>query len=215
MEELRSTDALDKEIVADAKKKADRILAKAEESCASLLGGVDARVQEAKSQAEAATRSMLALYKKNINASLPLEKERYLVSYIHESVIEALNVYFESAGEDKRLQIVKGLVERSKKVLGTRPVNARVLGFEKEAALEMLKSVFGTQILSVETAGAGENADETVEGFAFHEGVILSTADSNSGAITCRLTLDEKVKDILDSWNFELSDALFGGRLPE
>ena len=47
MEELRSTEILDKEIEADARKKADRIVAKAESEAKSIIAGVDERVKKA------------------------------------------------------------------------------------------------------------------------------------------------------------------------
>ena len=41
MQELRSTEILDKEIEADAKRKAEAILKRAEEECADILASVD------------------------------------------------------------------------------------------------------------------------------------------------------------------------------
>ena len=47
MEELRSTEILDKEIEADARKKAAKIVAKAESEAKSIIEGVDDRVKKA------------------------------------------------------------------------------------------------------------------------------------------------------------------------
>ena len=46
MQELRSTDILDKEIQADARKKAERMLAKADSDCAKLLASVDTDIEK-------------------------------------------------------------------------------------------------------------------------------------------------------------------------
>lgn len=46
MEELRSTEILDKEIEADARKKAAKIVAKAESEAKSIIEGVDDRVKK-------------------------------------------------------------------------------------------------------------------------------------------------------------------------
>ena len=45
MQELRSTDILDKEIQADARKKAERMLAKADSDCAKLLASVETDIE--------------------------------------------------------------------------------------------------------------------------------------------------------------------------
>ena len=115
MEELRSTEVLDKEIRSDSVKKAEKILAKADESAKQLIDGVQDRVEKAKSDAEKISAEGIAVYEKNINASLPLEKQRYLVSYIYGSIIEAMDKYFESIGDKKRLLVIKSLCERAKK----------------------------------------------------------------------------------------------------
>ena len=47
MQELRSTDILDKEIQADARKKAERMLQKADSDCQALLESVNEDIQKA------------------------------------------------------------------------------------------------------------------------------------------------------------------------
>lgn len=212
MEELRSTDILDQEIKADVKKKADRILEDARQKALSLEEGVSARVEDAEENAKRESLARIAFFEKNINASLPLEKQRYFVSYVHNSVIEAFNSYFKDLGEAKRLEIIKGLVERSKEELKEKKVNAFAIGFKESEAEKMLKKEFGSSLLSCKSANEVLVADERVSGFDFCEGVVLVSED---GKISCRLTLDEKVKEILDKKSYELSSALFGGRLPE
>ena len=46
MQELRSTDILDKEIQADARKKAERMLQKADAECANLLESVGQDIEK-------------------------------------------------------------------------------------------------------------------------------------------------------------------------
>ena len=55
MEELRSTEVLDKEIRADSTKKAARVLSEAQKTAASLIDGVETRLEQA---AEAAKKSV-------------------------------------------------------------------------------------------------------------------------------------------------------------
>ena len=72
MEELRSTEALDNEIRNDARKKAEQILAKAEETALSIIDSVKQKVQEEQSQARKNCDARIALYRKNKEAALPL-----------------------------------------------------------------------------------------------------------------------------------------------
>ncbi len=212
MEELRSTETLDNEIRNDARKKAERLIQKAEEDAKSLLNDVGKRVSEAEDAARKTSEERLSVYKKNMEASLPLEKQRYFVSYIHNSVVDAINDYLDAAGEQKRLEIVVSLVERAKKVLGEQAVSARVVGFNKKAAESMLKKAFGKRLLSCEAGDGLLLVDEAVPGLKRLEGIVLRTEDSQT---VCRLTVDEKIKEILDEQNYELASTLFGGRLPE
>lgn len=218
MEELRSTDVLDKEIIDESRKKAEKLLGKAEETSQALLSGVDKKIADAQVASEQASEKRLALYKKNVNASLPLEKERYLVSYIHGSVIEAMNSYFANVSIEKRLGILQGLVERAKPCLGGNSVNALVISLDGEhsvtlkAAETMLKNTLGAAVASVQKGDASALQGESVGGFLHNEGIILKTTD---GSVTCRLTLAEKVKELLEDKTYELAEALFGGRLPE
>lgn len=212
MEELRSTDALDNEIRNDARKRAGKILDKARENAQSLKDGVEKKLADAQAQAERQSAGRLDLYRKNIDASLPLEKGRYLVSFIYDSVMDAVNAFLEKAGSDKRLEMVSSLASRSKPFLEGKELEATIIGFDKKAAEKMLEEHFGNAVVSCESGDSHLLDDESLPGLKLREGVILRTKDSS---ICCRLTLDEKLKGILDDKSYELSSTLFGGRLPE
>src|SRR5574344_1817530 len=200
MEELHSTAVLDDEIRADARKKAERILAKADTDSKALLDGVQARLADAEKNASAASHERTALYEKNINASLPLEKQRYLVSYIHGAVVDQINAYLASLSEEKKLDVIKTLVERAKPVLGERKVSAQVVGLDVGKTEAMLKKTLGGKMGACRNAEQMLFMEDAVPGIEKREGVLLTTDD---GKITCRLTIDEKIQEILDTKNFE------------
>ena len=52
MEELRSTEILDREIQSDARKKAENILKKADKSCEEILNSVEKTIEEARKTKE-------------------------------------------------------------------------------------------------------------------------------------------------------------------
>ncbi len=212
MEELRSTEALDNEIRNEARKRVNKVLASARENAQTLKDGVEKKLSDAVAEAERQSSLRLELYRKNIAASIPLEKGRYLVSFIYDSVMEAVNSYLESLGEAKRLAIVDSLVVRSKPFLEGKKLEATIIGFKLTAAKAMLKKRLGSAVVACVKGESFLLEDDGLSGLQFHEGIILRAEDSS---VHCRLTLDEKMKEILDDKSFELSTTLFGGRLPE
>lgn len=212
MEELRSTDILDSEIRNETKKKAEKIVDRAKETAGSLLSEVEAKVEEARQAALNASEKRLQTYEKNVNASLPLEKQRYQISYVHNSLVEAINLYLEKAGEEGRFEIIKELALRVKNIFSSETqLYARTIFLDKDKVKKLLEEIFGKGRVFVEEGSINLISDETVELLKFHEGIILQTEDRK---IKCNLTLDEKIREILDSNKMELALALFDGRLP-
>jgi len=212
MEELRSTDILDSEIRNETKKKAEKIVDRAKETAGSLLSEVEAKVEEARQAALNASEKRLQTYEKNVNASLPLEKQRYQISYVHNSLVEAINLYLEKAGEEGRFEIIKELALGVKNIFSSETqLYARTIFLDKDKVKKLLEEIFGKGRVFVEEGSINLISDETVELLKFHEGIILQTEDRK---IKCNLTLDEKIREILDSSKMELALALFDGRLP-
>ena len=98
MEELRSTEILDREIQADARKKAENILKKAEKSCEDILNSVEKTILEAKKAKEDFYNKKLDSFTKNQDSSIPLEKQRIEVSFVQKSIIQNINKYLVVVG---------------------------------------------------------------------------------------------------------------------
>nr|WP_318711575.1 V-type ATP synthase subunit E family protein [uncultured Treponema sp.] len=207
MEELRSTDVLDREIRADSEKKASEILSRAEENAKSILSEVQERILKAKEEVDAASKKRLGVLEKNLNASLPLEKQRYLVSFINDSIVDAMKNHIENLDSSKKEQLIENLAKKAKAVTGDAKVTAIATGnMTKASAEKILKNVYGTSCLKVEENHKHDDDD------LLAYGIILSTENRK---ITCRLTLEEKTNEILSQKREQLALALFGGRLPE
>ncbi len=211
MEELRSTEILDKEIEADARKKAEKILAKAEEEAKSILSDVERRVNEAKSQKESYYATKLSQFEKSIEQALPLEKGRFLVSFYSDSVSQAFNEYLENLGEEKRLFLIEKRLGNLPETCFQKKINAAVFGFKLAAAKKILEKSL-KNLGKVEEISFERSGEEETLGNAFHEGVILTSED---GFIKVRATIDQIVREIKDKYSMELAEKLFGGRLPE
>lgn len=210
MEELRSTDILDKEIQDDARKKAEKILRSADSQCEQILAQVESRLNEAKAEKEAYFTEKQIQYKKDLDSSLPLEKSRFLVSYISSSVAEGINSYLKSLSEEKRLSLAISLLDRFENLTSGKTFDMTVYGFNADSAKTALSGRI--KIAATETVDFAKSGEAPVDGIDIHEGIILISEDR---VIKIRLTLEELVSELIDKYRSELAVTLFGGRLPE
>ncbi|MCQ2601455.1 MAG: V-type ATP synthase subunit E [Treponema sp.] len=210
MEELRSTEILDKEIQDDARKKAEKILRNADSQCDQIMAQVESRLEEAKKEKEIYFNQKADQVKKDLDSSMPLEKSRFLVSYISSSIAKGINEYLKTLSSEKRFELAVSLLDRFSNLVSDRTFDAAVYGFDPA----YVKSALGNKVKinscsSVDFAKSGE---EAVEGIEIHEGVILLSEDKS---VKIRLTLEEVITELIDKHRNELAVTLFGGRLPE
>ncbi len=206
MQELRSTDILDKEIQADARKKAERMLAKADSDCAKLIASVDTDIEKAAEEKQEFFAHKLDAFEKDRMAVVPLEKERFKVSFIQNAVIENINKYLEALTEEKRLE----LVARDFDFKTDCRLNAYVYGFSLSGAKKFLTEKLGDKLLSCSETKFGALALESEIGLTNPQGIILESDDKK---FRCRLTISEVIEKLLDTNRAELSATLFGGDL--
>ena len=206
MQELRSTDILDKEIQADARKKAERMLAKADSDCEKLLASVEADIEKAADEKRQFFANKLEAFETDRKAVLPLEKERFKVSFIQNAVIQNINKYLEGLSDEKRLE----LVCRSFDFKTELSLNAFVYGFSEEEARKFLSLKLGERLLSCKKTKFGGEVLEDDLGLAKPQGLILESEDKK---FRCRLTLNEAIEKLLDTNRAELASTLFGGQI--
>ena len=212
MEEPRSTDILDKEIQDDARKKAEKILKNADAQGQQILADVETRLESAKKDRESYYSQKAAQFKKDLDSSLPLEKSRFLVSYISSSVASAINDYLKTISQEKRIQLVLTMLNRFESLTDGKSFEAAVYGFNLDLAKNELNKnnkLHISSFLATEFAKTGEVA---VDGIEIHEGIILVSDDK---VVKIRLTLEELFSELIDKYRNELAVTLFGGRLPE
>lgn len=213
MEELRSTEILDKEIQEDARKKAQKILANADAECKKILDNVTERIEIIRKEKEAAYEEQLQAIKKDSEAAIPLEKERFLVSFEGKAVIQAINDYLRRLNSKQVLQLIENLLIQYKQIVADKKIKAIAFGLEQQEASSVLKNAFGqNNIDSCKTVAFAEAGLEEPEGLTFHKGIILETLDAS---IRIRATIGEIVARILDENSMELAQTLFCGRLPQ
>ena len=208
MQELRSTDILDKEIQADARKKAERMLAKTDSECEKLLASVESDIEKAAREKQQFFAHKLEVFEKDRMAVVPLEKERFKVSFIQNAVMQNINKYLEGLSEEKRLALVARDFDSGVKT--ELSLNAYVYGFSLSAAKKFLTDKIGSKLLSVKETKFGAVILEEDIGLEKPAGIILESEDKN---FRCRLTLNEVIEKLLDTNRADLSATLFGGDL--
>lgn len=204
MEELRSTEILDKEIISDANKKAERILMKAEYESKNILAEVENRVAEELQKTEIQYQKKLQALEKDFNASVPLEKERFYVSFIQDSLIKGINEYLKNLSVEKQLEICTSGVKKLD--ISDKTFKAFVYGFDKNLCEKALKNILGDSLKTVEETAFNQIIFEETF-LEENKGIILFTENED---IKCRFTLSEKMQSVLEDYRQELFDSLFG-----
>lgn len=208
MEEFRSTEILDKEIQADARKKAEKILAKADVDCALLLEEVSGRIEKAKKELEDKYALKIAAFEKDQSATLPLEKERFLVSFIQSSIEKAINAYLAKLSDEEKIDLVLKKSVKIEDVLKSKKLNALYYGFQESLVKKTVGKKFN--LISVKETEFNKMIIENDLGITDRKGIILESEDK---AIRVRMTLSEVISQIQDKYRAELYSALFGERL--
>ena len=211
MQELRSTEILDKEILEDAQKKVQKILKNSESECRSIMSSVDDKVTKTVEEKEAALISKLESVKTNLNASLPLEKERFQVSFVENLIITKIQDYLKSLSQEKRIQLVLEKIKTIKTddyvdyLLKEKFFTAYVYGFDIKKVEKALNDILGKRLLACQPTDFGKLIleDEILE---INEGIILESQDKE---VRFRMTLTEVVEELLNNNREELAETLF------
>ncbi len=107
MEELKSTDVLDKEILEDARKKANRILRQADETIKTNSDDWEKKAQDAVDEVHRKYDDRLSRNKNEIMAHLPLDKRRIRSEYVEGVLQSAMASYLTSLSREKLLSLVE------------------------------------------------------------------------------------------------------------
>ncbi len=217
MEELRSTEILDKEIEADARKKAEKIQKNAEAECARILSSVDGRIKDAGETLASQYKSRIEKYEQNAKSALPLEEARFLVQFYADSVIGAFGEYLKNLGKEKRLSLIEKKCKKVVLLLSEKSKNAKLKFRAKSFGLSdsEVRTVLDfpeISLISVEETTFEKSGEEAVRGNNIHEGIILESED---GTVRIRLTIEQILREIMDEYSEELATHLFGGTLPQ
>lgn len=208
MEELRSTEVLDREIREDARKKADKILRASEDECRLIGEEVVSRVQKAQTQKAAEYSRRIEEYRRDIAAAIPLEKQRRLVAFIDSAVRDSLDLWLSGIGSARRLSLFADQLAKYADILSGKKITAYSAGYPESDVRAAAEGAFGKNRVASVACLSPKQA--LARGFT--DGIC---AEAEDGSLFCRATIEEIRENLLATRRQELAEALFGGRLPE
>ncbi len=205
MKEFRSTEILDKEIQEDARRKAEKLLKRADIDGQRIIDETEDRIKEVETEKKNQYAERVKNYGNNLEASLPLEKERFLVSFQNQTIIDAIKAYISALSEKQREQLVEKLLIQYKPFLNNKKFSAQYTGFSGTTVQTLLEKNFGKKMIADITERKKTGAD-------FEDGLYIETEDKT---VMCRATIAELVHSIIDTNRFELANTLFSGRFEQ
>ncbi len=197
MEEIKGTEALEREILDDAARKAERIVRKAKEEAERLKANSAEALDGMVAQLEARKLEKIAQMKRETFSKMPLEKTRLRARFI-DSAMRASVAKFMAALDDAKLGAwcLSELRKRSSLFAG-RKLRMSHRGIDA-SSLREIRELLGT--------GAEVSALAVADAGAPPRGIVVESLDG-----TMVMTLGEKQLEerLLDEYRGELASALF------
>lgn len=195
MEEIASTDALEKEILEDARKKGEKILRDGEAEAARIRSEFEGRSASALAALAEDFRSRTDRYEGENLARLPLERGRLKATYIDRLLGAAMEHYLAALPADKVAGLVGGLLARAAGLVGDTRVTVGYKGMDEAAARSLVSANLPrARILSCAK-------DEGLPA----AGILVV---SEGGGLSVRATMDLVGERLLDEHRGELARTL-------
>ncbi|GHV88525.1 hypothetical protein AGMMS50267_08850 [Spirochaetia bacterium] len=207
MEELQSTEVLDREILEDARKKAARILRTADETAASTGEAWDAKTSGALDALKQRYARRLEASRNEIMARLPLDTRRSRLEKIDTLLHDAAAAYLSSFSREKLLALLESelksrageLEDRGLEGRSRQPLPVRYRHLTPAEVEKILKKVFAGDTWNIaEATGAFLHAGR-------FPGIIIDTQ-----AVRITVSAEAAVERLLEDRRGELASALLG-----
>jgi V/A-type H+/Na+-transporting ATPase subunit E len=212
MEEVLSTEALDREILEDARKKADRILKDAEKEKAVLVAEGAARIAEAEAALRKRYEERLVEFERNLENSLPLEKNRKRMRHLDSVLTEALDSFLSSLDAETVEAALGRLLRGAKGAFAGRTVEAEYCGIDRSAAERLVGSaVDDGKIASLAPSAEGGYVGCLLRSVAAESAEGAARRAGRSEETRFRATVADVRAYLLERKRGDLAQALFPG----
>lgn len=194
MEEIKTSERLEQEILEDARKKAERILKSAEKSIVEIEGEWEKKEEALISASKQELEQRKKRIQQEISATFPLESKRIELSILNTKFEAFLQQFFEELEDEEFVSLIRGRLTQVSSFFQGKSLFLTYNGLKKAESL--VQSVLpGTRILHVKEG-------EPPRGIRVH---------SEDGTVQYRVTVDELKEEVRQNFRREVFEALFPG----
>jgi vacuolar-type H+-ATPase subunit E/Vma4 len=199
METLTGSEALESQILEDARAKAHRILEAADRECAAIRADGERRQRQEAERLDAACNVRIDGLRQELAAALPLDFMRTKLSYIHDAVRKAFQELLGALPDDEAARLIGR---------GIRKAAYAFEGYELVVAASGMSGAEARRIVGESVPGAviREVREAAADGLG-GKGIVLETSN---GRRRYRATLQELSDYLLSEARQELVTALMG-----
>jgi vacuolar-type H+-ATPase subunit E/Vma4 len=201
MEIVRTSEALELQILDDARAKAVRILDAADKECAAARAEWNKKDEEEVRRLQAVRAARVAAMQQDLDASLPLDFLRSRLRFFQDSVANALKIVFASLDASELGRLIGGQVARAAFAFINQHVVVSRSGISEQEARRIVAASIPGAVIDEVTTMSAETAEET------GKGLVVATSD---GSRRFRATMQEISALLLEEHREELLKALFG-----
>jgi V/A-type H+-transporting ATPase subunit E len=206
MEILKTSEALETQILEDARKKASRVLEAVDKEIEAMRAAEEARAAGETKRLDAECEAKLRALRQELASSLPLDFMRTRLAATEQTLREALEEFFTSMKADELERILAAMLRKPAAAFRGTRVTVSCTGIDAAAARRIVQAAMPDAAiedvqLRTDPPKGGGPAERTATG------IILATVDRR---IRFRATLDELAGLLMEERRGELATALLG-----
>ena len=201
MDILKTSDALESQILEEARTKARRIRKAADKECEVIRTEAERRSREEVRRLEAGSEQEIAAIRQELTAALPLDFMRTRLAFIQGAVDRAMDEFFDTLPAAELDRLIGKMLARAAYAFKGAHVIVSCAGMSVEQAKRVVAgNVPGAVVDEVRQLSKEEAA-------AAGKGIVLQTSDAGR---RYRGTLNEMKSVLLEEYREELVTALLG-----
>jgi V/A-type H+/Na+-transporting ATPase subunit E len=195
MEEIVGSEAIQGEILEDARRKAARLLEEAEAEAERIVVGTEARAAAIVDEIVKTNEASASRFRMETMARFPLERTRMRTRFVDGKLTEAVGAYISALPADRVAALCRSMLERGSSFLAGKDVELRRRGVSEAAALEAAARALSS------AASVLHAEDPSLPAPGFY-------ARASDGSVLVRATMDMVEERLLDEKRGELAFAL-------
>jgi V/A-type H+/Na+-transporting ATPase subunit E len=200
MEEIVGSEAIQREILEDARKKAARVLEEAEAEAARNVAAMEAKAAEVVDEIVRSNEAKSARFRMETMARFPLERTRMRTAFVDGKLREAVRAYVGSLPERRVAELSESMLARGSAFFAGKAVELRRRGLSESSA----------RGAAARALASAASVDHVEDPSLPAPGLVARVRD---GSALARATMDQVEERLLDEKRGDLAAALCAGAL--